>query len=145
MPGTNSFNGLGGNINNYSFFEYTNDNDDLLGFNTISNNNNNNNSNNDYFSRAQICFSDIQFNGRSESFDAYYPIYSEFDSTKIYAQLISISAEYYKYIKSIVLYKSSNDNLFSEPVQVYSNVQNGFGIVLGRSKFTVSIARKGQY
>lgn len=43
-------------------------------------------------------------------------------------ELEAISPELYKYFKSLERYRRFTDDEFSEPVQIYSNVQNGWGI-----------------
>ncbi len=46
-------------------------------------------------------------------------------------EVISCSEAYYNYMKSITKYGMSLGNPFSQPVQVYSNINNGFGIFAG--------------
>ncbi len=51
-------------------------------------------------------------------------------------ELNNITAQHYKYRKSFDAYRDSEDNPFAEPVLVYSNVKNGYGLFS-----TYSIAR----
>lgn len=47
---------------------------------------------------------------------------------RVMVELQSISPELYRYLKSVELYRITESDAFSEPVQIYSNVQNGWGI-----------------
>lgn len=47
---------------------------------------------------------------------------------RVMVELQAISSEFYHYLKSVELYRVTNSDIFSEPVQIYSNVQNGWGI-----------------
>lgn len=64
---------------------------------------------------------DLNFNG-----DYVDTIYHEF--THFTIQLQSISKDLYYYLISYSSYKMTDGNFFSEPVLVYSNVENGLGI-----------------
>ena len=71
--------------------------------------------------------------------------YDEIEDTKrirseVRAELQSISRDYYLYLKSRYESESASSfgGLFSEPVQVYNNVNNGLGI-LGSSSSSVKI------
>lgn len=54
-----------------------------------------------------------------------------FDEVKVV--LKSVSEAYYKYVVSYQKFQQNNGNPFSEPVQVYNNIRNGFGIFAGYS------------
>ena len=45
--------------------------------------------------------------------------------------LHNISKSYYYYRTSLELYQSASGNPFAQPVQVYSNIENGFGVFAG--------------
>jgi len=47
----------------------------------------------------------------------------------------------YEYLKSLELYSLSSGNIFAEPVQIYSNMDNGLGIFGGyaQKSFTVDL------
>lgn len=47
----------------------------------------------------------------------------------IVVELQSISAEYYNYLNSVWLYRITDRDAYSEAVQIYSNVTDGYGIV----------------
>ena len=50
-----------------------------------------------------------------------------------YIRLYSINEEYYKYSGSYFNHLIKRNDMFSEPVQVYSNIINGTGIFSGAS------------
>lgn len=65
------------------------------------------------------------------------------DSDKtIRVQLCNISKEFYDYQKSLSEHNRTDDNPFAEPIQVYTNVKNGFGCVAGYNKHEVRITTK---
>ncbi|MBQ7554649.1 MAG: DUF4249 family protein [Bacteroidaceae bacterium] len=47
---------------------------------------------------------------------------------RVMVELQAISPELYRYLKSVELYRVTENDAFSEPVQIYSNVKNGWGI-----------------
>lgn len=47
---------------------------------------------------------------------------------RVMVELQALSPELYYYLKSIELFRITESDAFSEPVQIYSNVQNGWGI-----------------
>ncbi len=75
-------------------------------------------------------------------FDFYYYDYNNPDTTTITYSIMlnSISEDFYKYDKSRSLFYESggSENPFSEPVLIYSNVINGYGVFGGYSSDTVS-------
>ena len=48
---------------------------------------------------------------------------------RVMVELQAISPEFYHYLKSVELFRITESDAFSEPVQIYSNVQNGWGIL----------------
>ena len=58
---------------------------------------------------------------------------------KTYLQVLYISAAYYEYLKTARLHDSTRDNPFAEPLSVYSNVENGYGIFAGYSSQTFEL------
>ena len=61
------------------------------------------------------------------------------DTYPYIVELRSINYDYYKYLKQLYLFKQAvnSDNLTGStpPVQIYSNVENGYGIFAGYSNF----------
>ncbi len=88
-----------------------------------------------------ISFTDDLFNGNNYTFDIllsdYYftGVYGKEDIVQtIYISLSRISKEYYWYETSYQAYLNSNEGkFFSQPVQVYTNIENGLGIFAGFS------------
>ncbi len=72
-----------------------------------------------------LLFSDETFNGKEKTVRVYYH-HEEY--TQVAAVLRSITREYYLFLKSFDAYLATEDNPFAEPVEVFSNVENGFGI-----------------
>ena len=58
---------------------------------------------------------------------------------KTYLQVLYISAAYYEYLKTARLHDYTRDNPFAEPLSVYSNVENGYGIFAGYSSQTFEL------
>ena len=93
------------------------------------------NSGTDNFSQT-LTFKDNLIEGERTtlSFDySYYYISSpnEYIVSKI--KFYSFSEATYNYTKSYEAFRNTDGNPFAEPVQVYTNVENGFGIFGGRS------------
>ncbi|MBK6950864.1 MAG: DUF4249 domain-containing protein [Crocinitomicaceae bacterium] len=85
-------------------------------------------------------FSDATFSGGQCVFDAsnYIPVESS-DSLIVVVSLMSLSEDYFKYKLSLEKYQETAGDPFAQPVQVYSNVENGFGIFGGYSVYRDSI------
>jgi len=81
----------------------------------------------DYDSRA--FFTDQLFQNGTIKIDValyYYP-----GSSQLRARVTSLSKGLFLFYKSINLYAQATGNPFAQPVQVYSNVDNGYGIFGG--------------
>ena len=59
----------------------------------------------------------------------YYDWYTINNMSGIRVGLASVSEAYYKRSLSYENYVALNDNIFQEPYNVYSNIQNGYGLV----------------
>jgi len=66
----------------------------------------------------------------------------EFSMVKVILQ--SLSADMYYYLRSIEAQEYSDNMIFTEPVPIYSNVDNGFGVFGGYSNSEIEIIY-GQY
>lgn len=53
------------------------------------------------------------------------------DTSKYYIELSSITKDMYLYTKSIENYSMSRDNPFAQPAQIYTNIENGYGLLSG--------------
>jgi hypothetical protein len=91
--------------------------------------------------KDQGLFNDLLFNGQTKSLEISIPnnewnwgeagyIWSyRYIGLRFY--LYNISQDYYYYRRSLELYNQTSGNPFAQPVQVFSNIQNGFGIFAG--------------
>ncbi|NJO88357.1 MAG: DUF4249 domain-containing protein [Chloroflexia bacterium] len=80
-----------------------------------------------------IFFSDELFDGQQHtiSFETDYFNYNNDTQTIYFIQLNSLSKDLYNYYRSYSQYEETKDNPFAEPVKVYNNIENGFGIFGG--------------
>lgn len=70
-------------------------------------------------------FSDELFEGDRADFEIEFYLGS--DQAKI--QLLRCSREFYLYQKSVNKYRETAGDFFAQPVQIFSNVENGLGVV----------------
>ncbi len=107
----------------------------------------------DYYPRT-FPFSDELFNGQTYTLNINYllPGYvTSYNDTEINLitdyQLIvavrSVSEDYYKYKKKLIIHQNNQDsdiwNGIGEPVQMFSNITNGYGIFAGYTTFIDTI------
>lgn len=90
---------------------------------------------NDFF------FSDVSFNGQSADFTGTVERFEEYNLGGSYyiVKLKSLSEDLYKYNLSISKYQETIDNPFAEPVQVHSNIKDGYGIFGSSNKYQDTI------
>lgn len=92
----------------------------------------------DYYTGNELLVDDFFFDGKKQTLRvkiaSFY--YQPELKGKIYVMLSHLSEGYYKYLDSFNLQQSVSGDPFAQPVQVYSNIQNGLGI-LGASNPTV--------
>ncbi len=76
---------------------------------------------------------DDEFNGQTKEFNFDIQEYNvEFESFYyVVVELMHISEEYYNYYNAIEKQRRSQTDIFSEPAQLYSNIENGLGIFAG--------------
>lgn len=84
-----------------------------------------------------ILLKDILFNGKkvvtSINLDHYYK------NADITIFLRALNEDYYKYKATAKLQINVNENPFAQPVEVYQNINNGFGIFAGYAQSTYTI------
>lgn len=89
---------------------------------------------NESYSTA-VFFTDELFNGQSYelgvNIDNQYAYLPFTASNHLYGLLISHSRDSYLYFKSVNAYQRANGDFFAEPVQVYGNINGGYGIFGG--------------
>ena len=80
---------------------------------------------------AFFLFSDRGFNGQQKTLQISFNTIDTtgFSSLNLYVELHTISQPNYQYFQTLNLYRASNGS--SEPVFIYSNVNNGFGAFVG--------------
>lgn len=95
---------------------------------------------------TEYLLSDQLFDGKVKEFtiefrinDYYFPEGEErkADTIELVLQVRQLSEEYYRYQTSLAL-QNNSDNPFGEPVQVFNNIQNGFGIFAGYVSDTIN-------
>lgn len=102
--------GYGNNFYTYEFYS------DELGYDIQTN----------YSYATYIAFSDEKINGKKINIELFIEKYKFLNSELCF---YSLSDDLYKFMKSKALY--SGDSFFSERVQMWNNVKNGFGLVVG--------------
>ncbi len=90
-------------------------------------NNNNLIENSTFYGNRVSILQDELFNGQTLNLnlDIYF---TTFDLQPIYIKIYSIPKDYINYVKSEDKYYQANGNPFAQPVNVFSNIENGFGI-----------------
>ena len=76
------------------------------------------------------------------SFYQNLPADFKLKTVEVYLLLYTFSPEYFRYMSTLNNQEGSTGSLFSEPVQIYSNVNNGMGIVAGATISKVQVYSK---
>lgn len=87
----------------------------------------------------RIIFSDKLFNGQKASIPIDLSSYNARYTKYIHLTLTSISEEYYQLLRSLATLSKSDNGVFPEALQVYSNIHNGQGIWGAKSSKTVTL------
>ena len=88
-------------------------------------------------------FTDFSFDGQSRTIDIAIGIddlgekFSDLDFLEV--RIFNITEAAYLYNKSYDLYQNASGNPFAQPVQVYSNITEGFGLFAGQQLNVFSI------
>jgi len=95
------------------------------------------------YSLRSIFLTDKNFNGQTyqtrfalRDIDIYFP---EFEEFKAHLFIKSVSKEMYDYYKSLEKYRLGQFNLFAEPEQIFSNIENGLGVFAGYTQETFTV------
>jgi hypothetical protein len=91
----------------------------------------------------EFLITDKNFNGNSKEIILYIRSFDletyinpvNLKKYKAIVEMNSITTDHYKYRKSLGTYRDNEDNPFSEPVLVFTNIKNGYGIF---SSFTIA-------
>jgi hypothetical protein len=80
-----------------------------------------------------LLFKDILFNGKETELvlKLAYPL---FHAGGLMVTLRTLSEDYYKYKNTVGIQEETTGNPFAQPVNVYKNIENGFGIFAGYSR-----------
>ena len=83
-------------------------------------------------------FDDTFFDGSEYTLDFRFDNYFLMDDVEenyamVFFVLETLSEEYFTYLRSKTVHKSSSDDFFSEPVPIYSNIEGGIGYFGGYS------------
>ncbi|WP_186756482.1 DUF4249 domain-containing protein [Echinicola salinicaeni] len=99
----------------------------------------------EYNSGAGIMFNDQLFAGETAKIDlklsgsflrGYDHNGGDAVNQEIYFILYSVSESYFRFYNTFGLQSYNNGDPFAQPVQVYTNVENGLGVVTGQSVFS---------
>ncbi len=79
----------------------------------------------EWYYNNEAFFTDELFEGDRATFDIDF--YTSSNDVKI--QLLRCSREFYLYQKSVIEYQRTSGDFFAQPVQIFSNVEGGIGVV----------------
>jgi hypothetical protein len=82
---------------------------------------------------SKLYFSDDIIDGQDYQLKLEFDTWINSYDKEYYVELISMNKAGYLYRKSVKEYLNSSGDPFSEPVLIYSNIENGFGIFAGYS------------
>jgi len=92
------------------------------------------------FYESNAVFSDALFDGKSKNITFNFSAYDFWnDTNKLSIVLYSLSEEMYLYVVSLMAQQEISFSPFAEPVIVFNNIKNGYGIFAGYSSYTDSI------
>ncbi|WP_185974267.1 DUF4249 domain-containing protein [Litoribacter populi] len=77
---------------------------------------------------TNLIIDDVLFNGRKAQIDFSGVLMPELE-LEVTITLRSISKEYYDYVHTLALQRFNSQDPFSQPVQVYDNIVDGYGIL----------------
>ncbi|MEX2427035.1 MAG: DUF4249 family protein [Bacteroidales bacterium] len=81
--------------------------------------------------RSSLLFSDDFFNGQNYQLKITIMDWDATLDKEYEIELLSMNKAGYLYRRSVEDYQNSKHDPFSEPVRIYSNIENGFGIFAG--------------
>lgn len=95
---------------------------------------------------GRLFFDDLLFDGLNKTMTFDISNFSYFDSDTIWldVKLEQLDPNYYIYMMSYDAYYQAHNNPLSEPVQVYTNVKDGYGIFSGSSSSVYPIVTYGR-
>lgn len=84
----------------------------------------------------ELLFGDQFFDGQEYGVKVNFQEWDVSQGQKYFVELTSYNRTGYLYKKSISDYEAANGDPFSEPVRIFCNIENGYGIFTGYSKYT---------
>lgn len=91
----------------------------------------------------EVVFSDKFFNGQKITVPLDFYLWNMEYTTKLSLTLTAISEEYYQLLRSLAAKKKNDEGFFPEPLQMYSNVENGQGVWAAKASKTISLEING--
>ena len=93
------------------------------------------------FGDGRAVINDQLINGQTYTIQAQIYVYEDdyyysIDTIEIVTKIYKVEKGTSDYYVSLEKYRNTEDNPFTEPVQVFSNVTNGYGVILPRSGTT---------
>jgi hypothetical protein len=94
---------------------------------------------------GKLYFEDLLFDGMQKSVHLGIGGYAYYESDTIWldVRMEQVDPSFYRYMVSYNAYQSAHSNPFGEPVQVYTNVTNGYGIFSGFSSSGLTLITHG--
>ncbi len=84
-------------------------------------------------SGGSLFLPDELFDGKTHTIALNFEDFGAKKERKYHIKMASLSKAAYLYRKTVQQYQTSQNDPFSEPVQIYSNIQHGYGIFAGIS------------
>ncbi|MEQ9441952.1 MAG: DUF4249 domain-containing protein [Cyclobacteriaceae bacterium] len=95
------------------------------------------------FSGSSLVFTDEIFAGKSYTInfeaEGFYSSGNDGDDNKYIVVLRTLNDHFYRYRESVELQRDTEGNPFAEPVPVFNNIEEGYGIFAGFSNDTETI------
>ena len=88
---------------------------------------------NDRDYNSNLIFTDLFFDGKNYKLKVDFEDWNARTEKQYYIELVSFSKSGYLYRKSNDAYDQSQNDPFAEPVMIYCNIENGYGIFSGYS------------
>ncbi len=90
---------------------------------------------------SMVHFSDRLFNGSTHHLTVNSFLWSFYNDSipEINIHLVKHDEHYFNFLESMTRYDPYNDLPIIQPVQIYSNIEGGFGLLTSRSHFTRTI------
>jgi hypothetical protein len=94
------------------------------------------------FDGSQLLMKDVNFNGGTKVLTVYIESSQLMNNSsggmihRPFVKVYRITADHFKYIKSLNTFENTAGNPFAEPVNVYSNISNGYGLF---SAYTMAV------